>query len=109
MRWIVDAQLPPTLAHLLRQRGHEAEHVEDVGLRHAGDDAIWWHAMERGVVIVTKDEDFPLRAWVSRAAPAIEWLRIGNASRRALFAWLEPLLPEIESRLDSGERIVEVR
>ena len=109
MRWIVDAQLPPALAHLLRRRGHEAEHVEDVGLRHSGDDAIWRHAMENGAVIVTKDEDFPLRAWVSRAAPAIVWLRIGNASRRALFAWLEPLLPEIEDRIGAGEKVVEVR
>ena len=109
MRWIVDAQLPPALARVLEQRGHEAEHVEDVGLRHAEDDAIWRRAMERGAVIITKDEDFPARAWASRAAPAIVWLRIGNASRRALLGWLEPLLPDIEARLGLGEKIIEVR
>ena len=109
MRWIVDAQLPPALARVLEQRGHEAEHVEDAGLRHADDAVIWQRALERGAVIVTKDEDFPSRAWTSRTAPSIVWLRIGNASRRALLAWLEPLLPDIEARLGQGEKIIEVR
>jgi predicted nuclease of predicted toxin-antitoxin system len=105
----VDAQLPPALADLLSQRGHESEHVEDAGLRHAEDNAIWQHALERGAVIITKDEDFPSRAWASRTAPAIVWLRIGNASRGALLRWLEPLLPEIELRLTQGEKVIEVR
>jgi predicted nuclease of predicted toxin-antitoxin system len=109
VRWIVDAQLPPALADLLRQRGHEAQHVEDAGLRHAEDDAIWQHALEHGAVIVAKDEDFPSRAWVNRTAPAIVWLRIGNASRRALLRWLEPLVPEIELRITQGEKVIEVR
>ena len=109
MRWIVDAQLPPALARLLQQRGHEAEHVEDAGLRHAGDSEIWERALECGAVIITKDEDFPSRAWVSSIAPSIVWLRIGNASRRALLGWIEPLLPDIDARLQQGEKIIEVR
>ncbi len=109
MRWIIDAQLPPALARLLQQRGHEAEHVEDAGLRHADDNAIWQHALAHGVVIITKDEDFPIRASASRTAPAIVWLRIGNASRRALLAWLEPRLTDIETRLNQGEKLIEVR
>ncbi len=109
MRWIVDAQLPPALAHLLKQRGHEAEHVEDVSLRHADDNAIWQRALNRDAVIITKDEDFPIRASASRSMPAIVWLRIGNASRRALLAWLEIRLPAIEARLNQGDKLIEVR
>ena len=41
--------------------------------------------------------------------PPIVWLRIGNCTNRRLFAWLEPLLPEIVRQLESGQRIVEVR
>jgi predicted nuclease of predicted toxin-antitoxin system len=109
VRWIVDAQLPPALARLLQQRGHEAEHVEDAGLREAEDSAIWQRALHRGAIIITKDEDFPIRASASRSAPAIVWLRIGNASCRALLAWLEPRLPGIEARLSRGEQLIEVR
>ncbi len=109
MRWIIDAQLPPALAQLLQQRGHEAEHVNDAGLRQTEDDTIWQRALADGAIIITKDEDFPIRASVSRLAPCIVWLRMGNASRRALFAWLEPRLPAIEARLEQGEKLIEVR
>jgi len=34
---------------------------------------------------------------------------MGDCTKRALFAWLEPLLPEILSRLRKGERLIEVR
>jgi predicted nuclease of predicted toxin-antitoxin system len=109
VRWIIDAQLPPVLAELLRQRGHEAEHVGDAGLLQAEDNTIWQRALADGAVIITKDEDFPIRASASRSAPCIVWLRLGNASRRALLAWLEPRLPAIEARVEQGEKLIEVR
>jgi predicted nuclease of predicted toxin-antitoxin system len=109
VRWIIDAQLPPALARLLEQRGDEAEHVEDAGLREAEDNAIWQRALDHRAVIITKDEDFANRASVSRSAPCIVWLRIGNASRDALAAWLEARLPDIEARLRQGEKLIEVR
>ena len=58
MRFLVDAQLPPALAGWLREQGHEAEHVEDVGLIASTDAAIATHAETNGAVLVTKDEDF---------------------------------------------------
>jgi predicted nuclease of predicted toxin-antitoxin system len=78
-------------------------------LLQAEDDAIWQRALANGAVIITKDEDFPIRASASRSAPCIVWLRIGNASRRALLAWLEPRLPAIEIRVEQGEKLIEVR
>ena len=35
-----DAQLPPALARAIAQKGYSAEHVFDIGLVHAGDEAI---------------------------------------------------------------------
>lgn len=60
-------------------------------------------------MIITKDEDFA--EWVRRGrqGPAVVWLRIGNSSNRALQVWLEPLLPVIIRKLESGERLIEVR
>jgi predicted nuclease of predicted toxin-antitoxin system len=37
VKFLVDAQLPSALAGWLREVGHEAAHVEDVGLREADD------------------------------------------------------------------------
>ena len=107
MRFIIDAQLPPGLARWLTDVGHEARHVEEVGLREAEDRPIWRYAQEQASVIITKDEDFA--EWVrrGRVGPAVVWLRIGNCSNLALQAWLEPLLPAIIRQLEQGERLIE--
>ena len=44
MRFLIDAQLPLALARLLEGHGHIAEHVADIGYRHADDSPIWTYA-----------------------------------------------------------------
>ena len=43
---------------------YDAQAVREVGLREAEDRAIWRHAQTQGRVIITKDEDFALRAQI---------------------------------------------
>ena len=62
MRLLLDAQMPPGLARWLREKGHEAQPVREVGLREAEDGPIWEHARRTGAAIMTKDEDFAARA-----------------------------------------------
>lgn len=111
MRFIVDAQLPPALARLLADHGHTAEHVVDVGLRDADDSQIWNYALENEAAIVTKDEDVPHRLSQSKVAPkpVIVWLRVGNTGRRALLSWFGPLIPSIETLIQNGDCLIEVR
>jgi predicted nuclease of predicted toxin-antitoxin system len=110
VKFLVDAQLPPALASWLREAGHEAAHVETIGLRDADDRSIWDHAARAGVTIVTKDEDFAARAAhaVDADRPVIVWLRVGNTTNAALQAWLERRLPDILEILKQGHRLVEV-
>jgi predicted nuclease of predicted toxin-antitoxin system len=96
------------LARWLEQAGHEAKHVEEVGLREAEDAPIWRYALANQAVILTKDEDFAGRAKQSRNSPKVVWLQIGNCSNRALHAWLEPLLPAIVRQLEQGDRLLEI-
>jgi predicted nuclease of predicted toxin-antitoxin system len=109
VRFLIDAQLPPALARTLTAAGHEAAHVEDVGLREAEDSPIWHHAAATGAVLVTKDEDFIGRSRQDAGGPVVVWLRIGNASNRALEQWFLPLLDGIVKLIESGEKLVEVR
>jgi predicted nuclease of predicted toxin-antitoxin system len=44
VKFLVDAQLPPALAAWLREQGHEAQAVREVGLREAHDEVIWAYA-----------------------------------------------------------------
>lgn len=109
MRWIVDAQLPPALSRFLCDQDEEAEHVSDVGLMQATDSEIWDYAIANNSVIVTKDEDFPVRASLAEAPPSIVWLRIGNCSRGELLNWFAPFLDDIKNRISNGDQLIEIR
>ena len=76
MRFLVDAQLPPALARYLAAGGQEAEHVADIGLGGAKDQAIWEYAARVGAVIVSKDEDFAQRTFFGKGGPPVVWIRL---------------------------------
>ncbi len=108
MKFLIDAQLPPALADWLRARGHEADHILDLAGLAVDDAAIWDLARRDGRVIMTKDRDFATWAAARRSGPQVVWIRLGNATRRVLEAWLEPRWPEISQRLEEGVHLIEV-
>jgi len=108
MRFLVDAQLPPTLARMLAAKSFEAEHVYDVQLGEAEDAVIWNYAIKTQATIVTKDEDFIVLASFRPNGPSIVWIRLGNTSKQGLLRWFEPKLPDIISALDKGEKLIEL-
>jgi len=109
VKLIVDAQLPPSLAVVLRQAGCDAVAVREIGLREAKDAAIWNYALQNNGVILTKDEDFAERCMASPQAPVVVWLRIGNATNPELLGWFMPKFSAVLARLQAGDRLIEVR
>lgn len=107
MKFLVDAQLPPALCGWLRERGHEAVHVFEIGMVAASDTDIAARAEADGAVLVSKDEDFVTLRLPDRFA--FVWLRCGNATNRALQGWLEARWRQVERLLSNGEPFVEVR
>jgi predicted nuclease of predicted toxin-antitoxin system len=57
-RFLVDEDLPRSLATTLQAGGTSAEDVRDVGLRGATDDDVLAHAVVHGLTLVTGDLDF---------------------------------------------------
>ena len=106
MRFLIDAQLPPSLAAILGDNGQNAVHLFDVAPANADDAVIWQLATSDHRVIVTKDEDFASRSKLGAGGPQVLWLRVGNCSKAELRAWLEPLLPSIIQALEQGDRLV---
>ena len=102
-------KLPPALARWLGERGFSATPVREQGLRDSDDGSILNFARDGGWTVITKDEDFVARCLGNPAAPPVIWLRIGNCTNRVLFAWLQPLISQIKTRLNEGEKIIEVR
>jgi predicted nuclease of predicted toxin-antitoxin system len=108
VRFLVDAQLPPALAHYLVTAGHQADHVSDFGLEASSDQEIWERAAALGSAIVTKDEDFVTLRALQPDGPAIVWMRIGNTTRDAMIKTISAALPAIIAALNRGESVVEV-
>ena len=101
MRLLVDNALSPVLAELLRNAGHEAAHVRDIGLHHAADEAIFERAAVEDFILVSADTDFAtlLASRASRCARsvardifpvpweisrgAVPWIRTATAADRS--------------------------
>ena len=108
MRFLIDNQLPAVLASWLRERGHVAEHVREIGLSRAKDKVIWDYALSRMDALVTKDVDFTSIRLAAGTGPCVVWLRVGNATNDALFAWLEPRYDRIIAAIHAGGTFVDV-
>ena len=107
MLFVIDAQLPPSLAGALRAVGFDAVHVFDLGLLAATDRQIWQEVRLRSAVLVTKDRDFSLLRAASGDGPVILWVRIGNADNRTLISQMLHALPTIARAIERGEAVIE--
>jgi predicted nuclease of predicted toxin-antitoxin system len=105
--FVIDAQLPPSLAGALRAAGYDAVHVVDLGLLTATDRQIWQEVSLRSAVLVTKDRDFSLLRAASEDGPVILWVRAGNAANRTLITQMVRALPEIVGAIERGEAVIE--
>jgi predicted nuclease of predicted toxin-antitoxin system len=82
MRLLVDNALSPVLAEFLRNAGHEAVHVRDIGLHHAADEDVFERAAAEDFVVVTADTDFgTLLARRSTSKPSLILFH-GEGSRK---------------------------
>jgi predicted nuclease of predicted toxin-antitoxin system len=109
VRFLVDANLPPAFARWLASEGHDAHHVNDLGMASMSDRTIWQHASDTEACIVTKDEDFVLLQALNRAGPAVVWIRIGNAVRSVLLRRLPGIWPAVLAAIERGDKVIEVR
>ncbi|MGE5324714.1 MAG: DUF5615 family PIN-like protein [Actinomycetota bacterium] len=109
MKFIVDNQLPAALSEYLRKRGFESQHVSDIALDRATDREICHYAIANDSIIISKDQDFLYLAGQPQMGIRLIWVRLGNCRTSALLQAFERLLPEIETALNAGDQIVEIR
>lgn len=84
MKLLVDENLSPSLVTLLSDLFPGSEQVYEVGLGGATDTRLWEYAHAGGFAILSKDNDFRQRAFVSGAPPKVIWLDVGNAGTAAI-------------------------
>jgi predicted nuclease of predicted toxin-antitoxin system len=96
LRFIVDTQLPPSLAIFLKRRGFEATHVvEYPSGALTPDNEIISIAKKENRIIISKDIDFFDYYLLKSYPPAILLLQLGNTTNRDLFIFMDNNLDAI--------------
>jgi predicted nuclease of predicted toxin-antitoxin system len=111
MRFLVDEDLPRSVAALIRSYGHEALDVRDVGLRGATDQQIAAYARSQQLALVTGDLDFAdVRNYPPRDFAGLVVLRLPrDATARFIVRLLDEFLQQrsVITRLSGKLAIVE--
>jgi predicted nuclease of predicted toxin-antitoxin system len=104
MKLLIDANLSPGIAGLLRQAGYDATHVSDHGLVTESDEKILAFALQHDYVVVSADTDFvTLVALAGMASPSILLVRSADRLRPAeQAALLIANLPAVSAELEAG-------
>jgi predicted nuclease of predicted toxin-antitoxin system len=78
--FLIDAQLPPSLAEALRQTGCQAVHVADIDMLTATDRQIWDEAVSRSAVLSPRIEIFHFSARQVALAPSSSGFELATST-----------------------------
>lgn len=82
MKFLIDAQLPPSLAMLLTERGHDAIHTLSLPEKNfSSDDFINKISIREERIVVSKDSDFYHSFILKREPYKILLVRVGNLKK----------------------------
>lgn len=95
MKLLFDQNLSPKLVGQLADLFSGSVHVQDAGLDRADDDVVWEYALQNGLTIVSKDEDYNLLGVVRGHPPKVLWLQLGNCTTAQVEAALRNRVADI--------------
>jgi len=104
MRFLVDQCLSPQIARALRDRGFDAVHVGEIGMKSADDHQLFALAEEQDRILITADSDFgEILALRAASKPSVILFREdAPAAASDIICFLEKNLPQLQPRLAHG-------
>lgn len=103
MRLVIDMNLSPRWAEMLRQAGFEATHWSEIGAASAPDGEVLAHARAHGLVLVTHDLDFSaILAASGGAAPSVVQIRGADLQPELMGPRLVAALRQAQEALAAG-------
>lgn len=107
MKLLLDENLSPAHAHRLRQTGHDAVAVLDVGLGGADDAAVRQFALEQERTLVTIDSDFShIVRFPPENTPGVIWLRPWPPTETMIERLLDGALRQLAGIAVAGKLVV---
>jgi predicted nuclease of predicted toxin-antitoxin system len=107
MKFLLDENLPPSLAIKLKSIGYVARHIQEIGYNNTSDIKITDFAESSGEIILTHDTDFgTILALSGREKPSVILFRWQVITVQNMFEFLEKYLPELEIELFKGSLIL---
>lgn len=106
MKFLLDQGLPRSTVEFLRLQGLTAEHVGDLGLAAATDEAILKEGMNRGAVVVTLDSDFhALLALSNASSPSVIRIRIQGLKGQDVAEIIYSVFIAAQQELEKGAAV----
>lgn len=106
MKFLVDEALSWRLARELSEAGHDAVHVDRLGLVARSDEAVYEQARREDRVVITRDGDYAgLWRLSPDGKPSVLLLRVAEASYRVLAGIILAHLSELEPTLLAGAHV----
>ncbi len=107
MKFLLDENIPPSLAGLLDSIGYDTRHVNEIGYNNTPDFKISEFAAISGEIIITHDTDFgTILALTGAEQPSVILFRWKVISTQRIFHFLMPYLPQLTESLINGALVV---
>ena len=107
MKFLLDENLSPLHARTVRELGHDAVPVVEIGLSRADDPGVRAAAIEQERVPVTLDADFAnVLRYPPSGTPGVVRLRLHPATEEAIDAMLRSAIPRLAGVSVSGKLVV---
>ena len=107
MRFLVDNALSPKLAEGLRQAGHDAVHLREIGRQSAPDSEVLARAIDEARIIISSDMDFgDLLAARELARPSVILFRRVERGTNSRLALLLKNIAAISVDLERGSIVI---
>jgi predicted nuclease of predicted toxin-antitoxin system len=107
VRFLLDENLSPAHARTVRELGHDAVSVVELGLSGADDPVIRDAATEQELVLVTLDADFAnVLKYPPATTPGVVRLRLHPATEEAIDAMLRSAIPRLADINLTGKLVI---
>lgn len=107
MKFLIDAQMPPSLKQVFGYRNYDVIHTLDLPLKNnTPDSEITKIAMKENRILITKDSDFYDSYLLKNEPPKLILVKTGNISTKHLKSLFQDYFDEIIEKLTENDLII---